>query len=94
MPRRNRIILEQRERIIQAFENTNEDYLMVADTIGVNRSTARSIVARYVREGRIAERPRGGPNNVRGQGGKTADWLFISRVLALSADQSKAAQVN
>ena len=28
------------------------------------------------------------------QGGKTADWLFISRVLALSADQSKAAQVN
>ena len=44
MPRRNRIILEQRERItcIQAFENTNEDYLMVADTIGVNRSTARN----------------------------------------------------
>jgi len=30
----------------------------------------------------------------KGQGGKTADWLFISRVLALSADQSKAAQVN
>jgi len=28
------------------------------------------------------------------QCGKTADWLFISRVLALSADQSKAAQVN
>ena len=39
--------------------------LMVADTIGVNRSTARSIVARYIREGRIAERPRGGANNVR-----------------------------
>ena len=38
---------------------------MVADTIGVNRSTARSIVARYIREGRIAERPRGGANNVR-----------------------------
>ena len=32
-------------------------------TIGVNRSTARGIVARYVREGRIAERPRGGANN-------------------------------
>ena len=29
-----------------------------------------------------------------GQRGKTADWLFISRVLALPADQSKAAQVN
>ena len=49
-----------------SFEDTNEDYLMVADTIGVNRSTARSIVARYsIREGRIAERPRGGANNVR-----------------------------
>ena len=51
MPRRNRILLEQRERIVRAFEDTNEDYLMVADTIGVNRSTARSIVARYIREG-------------------------------------------
>ena len=45
MPRRNRILLEQRERIVWSFEDTNEDYLMVADTIGVNRSTARSIVA-------------------------------------------------
>jgi len=33
-------------------------------------------------------------DGARGQGGKTADWLFIWRVLALSADQSKAAQVN
>ena len=69
MPPRNRILLEQRERIIRAFEDTNEDYLMVADTIGVNRSTARSIVARYIREGRIAEGPRGGANNVLGDNG-------------------------
>ena len=50
MPRRNRILLEQREKIVRAFEDTNEDYLIVADTTGVNRSTARSIVARYIRE--------------------------------------------
>ena len=31
-------------RIIRVFEDTNEDYLMVADSIGVNRLTARSIV--------------------------------------------------
>jgi len=31
----------------------------------VNRSTARSIVATYLREGRVNERPRGGRNNVR-----------------------------
>ena len=65
MPPRNRILLEQRQRIIQAFEDVSEDYLTVAATIGVNRSTARSIVALYLREGRIAERPRGGANHVR-----------------------------
>ena len=65
MPPRNRIVLEQRQRIIQAFEDVSEDYLTVAATIGVNRSTARSIFARYLREGRIAERPRGGANHVR-----------------------------
>ena len=65
MPPRNRILLEQRQRIIQAFENVSEDYWTVAATIGVNRSTARSIVARYLREGRIPDRPRGGANHVR-----------------------------
>ena len=40
MPPRNQILLEQRERIIRAFEDVHEDYLMVADTIGANKSTA------------------------------------------------------
>ncbi|XP_067032054.1 uncharacterized protein [Acropora muricata] len=65
MPPRNRISLEQRERIVHAFEDVHEDYLTIAETIGVKRSTARGIVSRYVREGRIAERPRGGANHVR-----------------------------
>ena len=64
MPRRNRISIEHREQIVRAFEDEAEDYLLVADTLGVNRSTARGIVARYIREGRIRERPRGGRNNV------------------------------
>ena len=63
--RRNRIALEQRERLVRAFEDPHEDYLLVADALGVHRSTARSIVARYLREGRVAERPRGGRHNVR-----------------------------
>ena len=50
-------VLEQHEPLARASEDEHEDYLAVADTIGVNRSTARVIVARYVREGRIAERP-------------------------------------
>ena len=63
--RRSRISLEHRQRIIRAFEDETEDYLHVADTLGVNRSTARGIVARYITEGRINELPRGGRNNVR-----------------------------
>ena len=43
----------------------NKDYVTVAAITRVNRSTARSIVARYLRERRIAERPRGGENHVR-----------------------------
>lgn len=65
MPPRNRISLQQRERIVRAFEDVHEDYLAIAETIGVNRSTARGIVSRYVREGRIAERLRSGTNHVR-----------------------------
>ena len=65
MPPRNRISLEQRKRIVRAFEDVHEDYLAIVGTIGVSRSTARGIVSRYVREGRIAERPRGGANHVR-----------------------------
>ena len=38
------------KRCIRAFENVHEGYLMVADTIGVNKSTARSTVTRYVRD--------------------------------------------
>ena len=47
--RRNRIPNETRERIDRAFEDPSEDYLAVADTVGVTRSTARSIVAKYNR---------------------------------------------
>ena len=48
MPPRNRISLEQRKRIVRAFEYVHEDYLAIAETIGVNRSTAIGIVSRYV----------------------------------------------
>lgn len=65
MPPRNRISLVQHERIVHAFEDVHKDCLAIAETIGVNRSTARGLVSHYVREGRIAERPRGGTNHVR-----------------------------
>ena len=63
--RRRRIAKEDRERIVRAFEEPEQDYLVVADTLGVNRSTARGIVARFMQENRVDERPRGGRNNVK-----------------------------
>ena len=38
--------------------------MLETDTLGANRSMAREIAARYIREGRFRERPRGGRNNV------------------------------
>ena len=64
MPGRNRIPIEHRERIVRAFEDEAEDYLLEADTLGVNHSTARGIAARYIIEGRVRGRLRGGRNNV------------------------------
>ena len=64
MQRRNRSSQEHRQRLGQAFEKENEDYLLVADTLGVNRSTARETVVRFFR-GRIHELPRGGGNDSR-----------------------------
>ena len=49
-PGRNRIPNEVLRRTVRAFEDPTEDYLSVADTLGVNRSTTRSIVATYLRE--------------------------------------------
>ena len=49
MPGRNRIPIEHRERIVRAFEDEAEDYLLVAAALGVNRCMARGIVAQYIR---------------------------------------------
>ena len=50
MKRKNRIPFEHCERIIRAFVDVKKDFLLVADTLGINKPTARSIVSRYVRE--------------------------------------------
>ena len=46
--RRRRIAQEDRERLVRAFEEPDQDYLVVSDdTLGVNRSTARGTVTRF-----------------------------------------------
>ena len=61
--RRQRISQENRERLVRAFDEPVQDYSSVA--LGINRSTARSIVRRYLEEGRVNERARGGRNHVK-----------------------------
>ena len=60
MPR-NRISLETKQRIIDAYGN-GHDYVEVARVLGVARGTAWSIVRRHQLQG-VVERPRGGARN-------------------------------
>ena len=53
--RRQRISQENRERLVRAFNDPEQDYLAVADTLGIHPSTARGIIKRYLDENRIEE---------------------------------------
>jgi transposase-like protein len=57
MPRRNnRLSDEDRQRIVECFER-NEDFLSVADTLGVHRCTAYSVIRRFQQTGHVARAP-------------------------------------
>ena len=58
--RYNKVSNADRNRLIDDFEGEQLDYLVVADTLGVKRQTARSIVLNYIRENRREALPRGG----------------------------------
>ncbi|XP_072025585.1 uncharacterized protein [Amphiura filiformis] len=58
--RYNKVSDADRNRIIDAFENEGGDYLTVADTLGVKRQTARSIIVTFIRAGRRDALQRGG----------------------------------
>jgi len=59
-----RITDEDRGRLIDAF-NGDGDYLALADTLDINRSTARSIIATFLGTGRRNKAAKGGPRNVK-----------------------------
>ena len=63
--RRRRISQQDRKRMVRPFEGSDEDYLKITDTLRINGSTAKGIIARYLRDHQINERPRGGRNNVK-----------------------------
>ena len=51
---RNRIGQEEKETLVRAYQSPEQDYLAV-DNLGINRSTARGIIARYLLENRVDE---------------------------------------
>ena len=60
MPRRHRAVgAEDRERIIQAYRDGN-DYVSVARQLSVRRTTAWSVVAKWLRTGETSAAQRGG----------------------------------
>ena len=59
----NRVENQDRIRIIEAFENDGTDYVQVAETLGIKRQTARSIITVYLRQNRLYMLPRGGNHN-------------------------------
>ena len=75
--RYRRISNEDRGRLVDAFENSNLDYIELADTLGIKRATARSIVATYLREGRRDKIPRGARHAKMDEDMKTLYIYFI-----------------
>ena len=63
MAQRQRNIISQEDKE-RALEEQDQDYLVLADMLAINRSTTRSVIARYIQERRIEEQPLGGRRNV------------------------------
>ena len=59
MQRYQRISEQDKRRLLAAYEDDNQDYLQVAEVLGIKRTTAWAIVRRYLRDGAVV-RPRGG----------------------------------
>ena len=58
---RNRI---DKGRLVRTYEARKHDYLAI-DDLGIDSSTERGIIDRYLRQNRVDERPPGGRNHVK-----------------------------
>ena len=78
MSRRSLVSNTDRSRIVAAYEN-NEDFVALADSLNINRDTARSIVRVWMAEGRVERMAQGGARNVRVDEDMVATILQIAR---------------
>ena len=76
--RRNTVSNQDRRRLVDTFES-GEDFINLANQLGIHHDTARSIIRLWMAEGRVEARPRGGPRNIRVDGEMVAEIRRIAR---------------
>jgi len=59
MSSRSKISLEDKKRLVRAFEN-EEDYMVLADQLNINRGSAKSIIYRTLKRDGVIQKQRGG----------------------------------
>lgn len=60
---RNRISQTDRQRLVDSFE-AGDDYLHLAQQIGINYNSARNVIRIWLRDGRVESQQQGGARNV------------------------------
>lgn len=78
--RQSQVNNRDRERIVRSYEN-GENFLDLANNLGINRDTARSIIRVWISEGRIERLPTGGRRRVR------VDQAMIATILEIARQQ-------
>lgn len=78
--RRRQVSNEDRQRIVTCFEN-GDDHLLLADNLGVNRDTARSIIRIWMAEARTERLPQGGARHV------VVDQEMIDMILQITSEE-------
>ena len=64
MARRSTVNNQDRQRLVDCHE-AGDDVMNLAEQLGVNRDTARSVIRVWMSEGRVEAKPRGGTRNRR-----------------------------
>ena len=60
--RRRAVSNRDRQRLVDCFEN-GDDFIMLAEQLGIHADTARSVVRVWMEEARVEAKPRGGARN-------------------------------
>lgn len=69
---------QDRQRLVDCYE-AGDDFINLAEQLGVNRDTARSVIRVWLNEGRVEAKARGGARNQRVDGEMVQEILRLAR---------------